>query len=251
MRAGLRVCAHAIATPRYLSLRKRRSTRACGARAPRRAGCSRPMSLGRTLNQREASLLRCNAMLRRVRRSLQREAGFRVSAHAIAPLSSSSVGMRRGTRACGARAPRRAGCSRPVPYERTPHQRGASLLGRKTVLRHDSCGLQRKAGLRVCAYAIAPPRYLSLRKRRSTHACGARAPRRAGCSRSVSLGRALNQREASLLRCKAVLRCASRWLQQTVGLRVSVHAMVPLRSLSRDEAQHARLRRARAAPRWL
>ena len=64
-------------------------------------------------------------------------------------------------------------------------------------------------------------------------------------------GRALREREAALLRCKAVLPRASpcphlvRWVARVARLRATALA------LSWEEAQHARLRRARAAPRWL
>ena len=76
-----------------------------------------------------ASLLRCKAVLRRASRGLQRAAGLRVCAHAIAPLRSLSLGRRRSTRACGARAPRRAGWSRSMPYGRPLHQRDGLSLG--------------------------------------------------------------------------------------------------------------------------
>ena len=59
-----------------------------------------------------------------------------------------------------------------------------------------------------CAHASAPLRSLSLRRRRSTSACQARAPRRAGWGRSMPHETKLNRREASLLRCKTVVRHA-------------------------------------------
>ena len=63
-------------------------------------------------------------------------------------------------------------------------------------------------------------------------------------------GRAPHEREAALLRCKAVLPRASpgphfvRWFARVARLRATALA------LSGDEAQHARLLHARAAPRW-
>ena len=131
--------------------------------------------------------------------AVSRTARLRVCAHAIAPLRSLFLGRRRSTRACGPRTPRRAGCTRSVPYKRALHQREASLFRGKTVMQRAG----RTARMRVCAHAIAPLRLLSL-GRRNTHARGARAQRRAGCSRFMSFGRALHHREASLLRCKAV-----------------------------------------------
>ena len=210
--AGLRVCAHAIAPLCYLSLGRRRSKCACGAHAPCRAGCSRSVLFTRALHQREASTLRCNAVLRHASRGIQQAAGLRVCAHTIAPLRSLSLGRRRSTRARRARAPCHTCCTRSVTFERAHHQREASTLRRKTVLRRESQHFQRAAGLRVCIHAIATLRSLSLGRRRSTRARRAPAPRRAGRSRSVSYGRPLLQREGSLLRCKAVLRRASRGL---------------------------------------
>ena len=63
------------------------------------------------------------------------------------------------------------------------------------------------------AHTSAPLRWLSAGRRRSTRACDARAPRRDGCGRYMSYGRALHQREAFLLRCKTVLQHASCGLE--------------------------------------
>ena len=70
--AYLRMCArkkrlHA----RSLSLGRKRSTRACDVRAPRRAGWSRSVPYGSPLCQRDGSLHRCTAVLRRASRGLQ------------------------------------------------------------------------------------------------------------------------------------------------------------------------------------
>ena len=94
---------------------------------------------------------------------------------------------------------------------------------------------------------------LSLGRMRSTHACGVRAPRRVGWSRFMPYGSPLNQRNGHLPRCTAVFRHASCGLQRAAYLHMCARKKAPLRacSLSREEAQHARLRRARAAPRWL
>ena len=125
------------------------ATQARRARAPHHAVCGRPVSYGTALRQREASILRCKAVLRHASRDIQQTADLRVCTHEIATLRSLSLGRRRSTRACGARAPRLAGCGRSIAHERTLHT----------------------AGLRVCSYAIAPLRYLSIERRRSTRAC--------------------------------------------------------------------------------
>ena len=119
-----------------------------------------------------------------------------------------SVGRRRSTCVCGARAPCRAGCGRFTPYESALYQREASLPRCKTVLRRGSCSLQRAAGFRV-AHASAPLRWLSVGRRRSMRACEVRAPCCAGCNRSMPYGRTLYRREAFLLRRKTVLQRAS------------------------------------------
>ena len=68
--ARLRVCAHAIAPLRSLSLGRKRSTRACGPRTSRYAGRSRLVPYGRALHQREASLFRCKTVVQRAGRGL-------------------------------------------------------------------------------------------------------------------------------------------------------------------------------------
>ena len=201
----LRVCAHANAPLRYLSLGRRRNTRACGVRAPRCAGCSRPMPFGRTLHQREVSILRCSTVLPRASRGLERAAGLRVCAHAIAPLRSLSLGRRRSMRTRGVGAPRRAGGNRSMPFGCPLRQRDHLLPRCTAVLRHASCCLRRTAGLRVCSYAIAPFRSLSLWRRRSTCACGVRAPRRAGLSQCMPFRTPLRQRDRPVSRCTATL----------------------------------------------
>ena len=62
-------------------------------------------------------------------------------ARAGAPSRSLSLGRRRSTRGCRARAPCRAGCGRPIHNKRPLHRRAASLRRCKTVVRRASCGL--------------------------------------------------------------------------------------------------------------
>ena len=379
---------------RWLSLGRRRSTRACDARAPRRDGCGRSMRYGRPLHQREASPFAARPWCDVPGAASNAQTGFRVANARRAPLRWLSLGMRRSTRACDARAPRRAGCGRFMRHGRPLRQRRPPLRC-KTVLRRVCCGLQHTAGFRVthararhhcagylsgggaaralatrarraamvvvgpcateahCAsetalsfgarpccdvlaaasndrrrsrvtHAIAPPLRCSLGRRRSTRACDARAPRRAGCGRSMPYGSPLRQRDGPLSSvhgraptclprpptqqtafacahtrarhhcagclsgggaaralatrarpaalvvigpCPTEAHCASE-TALSFGARpccdvpaaasneqpafACAHTRARHRAaLSQEEAQHARLRRARAAPRWL
>ena len=208
------------------------------------------MKYKRPLHQRKTSLLRCTAVLRRASSSLQHHASA-ASRGAQALLRALSLS---GGGAAHARAPRRAGWSRFVPYGRALHQREVTLLWCTAALRIACRSLQRqaRAAFRV-ALALLRALSLSLGRRNSTRACGMHAPRCAGWSRCVPYGRALHQPRASLLRCTAVLRRASCGLQRKLSaaaFRVAEASLRPL-SLSREKAQHANLRRARAAPRKL
>ena len=123
----------------------------------------------------------------------------------------------------------------PLHYTRPSHQREASLRRCTAMLRCVSCGLPRQAS-EACRVAQAPLRCLSLGRRHSTHAFRARTPRRAGCGRTTHVAgpvhytRSLHQREASLLRCTAVLQHASFGLQYQASAASRV-AQPPLRSL--------------------
>jgi len=68
--ADLRACAsqNCANRARSLSLGRKRSTRACDVRAPRRAGWHRPIPYGSLLHQRDGRLPRCTAVLRRASR---------------------------------------------------------------------------------------------------------------------------------------------------------------------------------------
>ena len=119
------------------------------------------------------------------------------------------------------------------------------------MLRRASLGLPRAADVRVCAHSNAPPRALSSRGG-AARALAARVrcaalfevsslPIKAHCVSEIG----------PHPRCMAVLRRASRGLQRASGVNVCAHANAPARTHSWAEAQHARLRRARAALRWL
>ena len=107
-------------------------------------------------------------------------------------------------------------------------------------MRRASCSLRRQPSFWV-ARARAPLRWLSLGRRRSTRAFRARTPCRAGCGRLRHRERALHRRNASLLRCKTVVRRATCGLQSTAGF-CAAHARAPLRflSLGRAEAGNGR-----------
>ena len=154
----------------------------------------------------------------------------RTCAHAHAPLHWLSLGSRRSTRACCTRAPCRASCGRCIPYSRALHRREAFLLQRAALVRRASCGLPHTTDFRV-ALARAPLRWLSLGSRRRTRACCTCVPCRAGCGQPMSYARALPWREASLLRCAAVVRRASWGLQRTADFCVA-HTRAPLRCMS-------------------
>ena len=226
---------------------RRRSTRACCACAPCRAGCGRS-SLQRALRRREASLLRRAPVVRRASCGLQRQASAawlarrRRAALAVSGEEAQHSSLLRARRAalvvvgpCLEKAlhrreasllrrapwcdvPAAASNAKPAPrvtrrrragarclWEEAQHSsllraRRAALVvvgyalskgtaparglspSARAVVRRASCGLQRQASA-ACHAAQARLRSLSLGRRRSTRACCARAPCRAGCGR--------------------------------------------------------------------
>ena len=148
------------ATARALSLGRGHSTRACGVRAPRRAGLSRSMFYGSPLRQRDGPLPRSTAALRRASWGLH-TAFLRMCAGKNATARALSLGRRRSTRACGVRAPRRADWSWSMRHGSPLRQRNGPLRRRKAVLRRTSCGVQYATGSRMCARKT-PPRALFL-----------------------------------------------------------------------------------------
>ena len=154
-------------------------------------------------------------------------------------------------RACGVRAPRRAGWSRSLPYGSPLHQRDSALPRcTATALRRASRGFQQVGFLRLCASNIATARALSLRRRRSTCACGVCAPRCAGWSRSLPYGSPLRQRDGALPRCTAALRRACRGIQQAAFLRMCARNNAISRVLSLGRRRNTRACGV-CAPRWL
>ena len=189
--AGFRA-ARATAPLRSLPLGRRRSTRACFARAPCRASSGRIAHRERTLHQREATLFRRTAALRRASCGLQESAGFRV-ARATAPLRSLPLGRGRSTRGSCARAPCRTGSGRFMNNKRALLRQEASLLPHPAAVQCASCGLQEPACFHV-ARATAPLRWLPLGRRRSTRACCAYAPACAARGRLMYCERAMHRR---------------------------------------------------------
>ena len=87
------------------ALGRRRSTRACRARTPCCVGCGQSMPYERRLHQREASLIRFNAVVRRA------EAVFRTACARTALAVSREAAQHANFRA---RAPCRTGCGRAI-----------------------------------------------------------------------------------------------------------------------------------------
>ena len=161
----------------------------------------------------------------------------------------------RSTRACDVRAPRRAGWSQFVPYRSPLCQRDGRLPRCTAVLRRASPGLQRAGYLRMCASKSSPnrARSLSLSEGSAARALATFArlaalvgigsyPMKAHCASGTAVS--LGARSCSDVRAAASneqLTCACAQVKAAQTARAL--------SLSRKEAQHARLRRARATRR--
>ena len=127
-----------------LSPGRRRSTRACCARTPCCAGLGLRTTYQRALGRREASLLRRAAVVQHASYGLRCQAS--AACHtAQARQRSLSLGKRRSTRACFARARCRTGCGRLRPRSKAAHRREGSLLRCNTVVQRASCGLKLQA----------------------------------------------------------------------------------------------------------
>ena len=87
-------------------------------------------------------------------------------------------------------------------------------------MRRASYDLQHAAGIRV-ARERAPLRWLSLGRWPNTQACRVSTPCRAGCGRFARVRVTRHLQEASLIRCKTVVRRASCDLQRASGIRVA------------------------------
>jgi len=101
---------------------------------------SAPCCVGCCQSMPEATFFRRAAVVRLASCGLKELAGVHVAC-ASAPLRSLYLGRMRSARACCERAPCRAGCGRPMPYERPLHRRKATLFRRAAEMRRARCGL--------------------------------------------------------------------------------------------------------------
>ena len=170
--------------------------RACGARAPCRASCNRFTPYERPLHQRVASLLWCNAVLRRTSRGLQHSPLARVRTRDCA----TALCGKEAQQALAARA-RRAALVGVGLCNIKGHciSQIYSLPRCETVLRRACRGFQRAPGLCVCTHAIVPLRALSLWGGGAGRALVARARRAAlvGAAPCIVRGRCTSERPLS------------------------------------------------------
>ena len=183
-------------------------THCLAKRAPCRAGCYRVMQHGRPLHRREASLHRRETVVRRASCGFQHTAGFRVAStrarHCACCLSGGGTVRLLATRACRAALVVVALCTRQGHFisERPPS------IGARPWCDVPATASNTQPALALCARERATALAV-LGERRSTRACDARAPCRAGFDRITYYTRPLHQREASLHRRKTVVRQAS------------------------------------------
>ena len=207
------------------------------------------MPYRRALHKREAAPLRCKDVLSRASRGAHFGSRLARVARSCAPLRWMSLGRRRSARSYRACASRRAGCDRLMTYGRALHEREAAPLRCKAVLSRASRGahfgsrLARVARLRATALDVSGEEAQRARAR-GYRAC---ASRRAGCDRLMTYGRTLHEREAALLRWKAVLPCASRGVHFVSRLARVVRLCATALAVSGEKAQHGRLPRVRRA----
>ena len=167
---------------RWLSLGRWRSTRACRARAPRRAGFGRSAHFRKALQWREASLPRYKTVVCDVR-AVTSNAQPAFAWHANKRHCAGCLSGGGETRELAARARRAALVAiglRSIEGIAPAEGLSLSAQGRGATCRR---GLQRAPGIRV-AREQAPLCLLSLGRWRNTQTCRARAPpRRTGCDR--------------------------------------------------------------------
>ena len=213
-----RVSCAAQSRRRSLSLGGRRSTQALCVRAPCRAGRDRPMAHEMALPRLEVSQHLARACGATCQLRPPTPSQHRVSRVAQVRQRSLSLGGRRSTRTCCARALCRAGCGPPMPIERALRRRQASLSFRRApAVRRASCGLQCQPMPRVLRGAGAPALFVSGGRNAALKL--AASARRAAL---VVVGpwrmkEAWPRREASLLRRAPVVRRASCGLQRQAG----------------------------------
>ena len=199
--------AHASAPLHSLSMGMRRSTRACEARVPCRAGCNRVMTDKIPLRRRGFSPSAhgpgATWQLRPPRHS-RLSRGEHAAQHFVRCLSGGGAARTRATRA------RHAALVAVGPYLLQGHCTGEMSL---SIAATPCCDVpaapSRHSRLLRGVHASAPLRSLSLGTRRSTRTCNACAPCCAGCSRCTRDASPLHRREASFHRRKTVLQRAS------------------------------------------
>ena len=202
---------------RTLSLGMRRTMRACGVRAPRRAGWSRLMPYGSPLLQRDGPLVRCMAVFRRASRGLQRALGV-ACAHTRERATVRSLSGGGAPRALAARA-LHAALVGVGPYSMEAHRASETALSLGAWPCSDvTVAASNQQTAFACVHSRTRHRTLALGRRRTRRACGACAPRRAGWSRSVPYGSPLCQQDGHLPQCTAVLRRFSRGIQRAAAV---------------------------------
>ena len=149
--------------------------------------------------------------------------------------------------AARARHAARVGFGPPALKGRRAGDRGFSFEARPWC--HALAIVLRTAGLRMCARERSP-HTLRVGRRRSTHACLARAPRRAGCFWPSGSSRSPRWRQGFVDRCKAVVTRAGLGLTHGRLAHLRKRA-ANARVLCGEEAQHAHLPRARTTLREL
>ena len=281
-----------------------------------------PMHVERPLRQRETSTLQCKAVLRRASRGLQRAAGLRLCAHAIAPLRCflSAEGAARALAACARLAalvgvgscPTEAYCAsetalsliaRPCSDEPAMASNEKSACARAhTRSRHYACSLSGEGAARaLTAWArhaalvgvgpcpseahctsettlslIARPRSgVPSTASNEQPACARADMRKRHCAIAPSGGGEARALVARARRAALVVVGLCPWKGHCASARPLPFGARPCSNVpaaasneqpacacahtqsrhcsasSRDEAQHARLRRARAVLRWL
>ena len=226
-----------------LSLGRRRSTRACFARAPCRAGCGRFVSLERGLRRREASLLRRAAVVRRASCDLKLQASAacvaqrrRVGARCLweggAALELASRARRAALDVAGFTLSKGAATARC--FSPSARDRGATCQLRPPTQASAAWLARRRRGGARCLWGGGAALELA-----------ARAPCRAGCGRSVA-SKGTARREASLLRRAPWCDVPAAASNAKPAPRARAAQARCARCLW-EEAQHSSLLRARRA----
>ena len=198
-------CAHMRSCHRTLSLMRMRGTRACEARAPRRAGWSRSISYESTLRQRNGPLARCTAVFHTCQpRPPTSSLLVYVRKENSATARALSLERESAARALAARV-RRAALVGVGPYPIKPHCASETSLsfGERPCSGMPAAASSEKSEF-ACVHTRLHHHTLSLRRRSSTRACEVRAPRRAGLSRYIAYGSTRRQRNGPFARCTGV-----------------------------------------------